>query len=226
VSLQSSLLYDNTSSLTSAYPGFYSRELLFTSNTYIHPAGFNFSQFNGGSNVYPDFTYDLDTDVNFGYRYATFAFEWAPQNPPELYGYINIKVQSPSLISTIYSDRTLNNWWPNTTVAPNLTSSMKVRMHAKLVGTYEVGTYETFETAWINCMKQLDFYNFDDVMFDTGAAINVATSGNDIIYTAQISRRLYTKVMAFVRVGISQDGSQYSGTPITFSGLSATLTNS
>jgi hypothetical protein len=103
---------------------------------------------------------------------------------------------------------------------------MKVRMHAKLVGTYEVGTYETFETAWLNCMKQLDFYNFDDAVFDTGAAINVATSGNDTIYTAQISRRLYTKVMAFVRIGISQDGSQYSGEPITFTGLTATLTNS
>jgi len=226
VSLQSSLLYQHTSSLTLAYPDFYSRELLFTSNTYIHPAGFNFSQFNGGSNVYPDFTYDLDTDTNFGYRYATFAFEWAPLNPPELLGYINIKVQLPSLVSTIQSNRTLNNWWPNTTVSPNLTSSMKVRMHAKLVGTYEVGTYETFETAWLNCMKQLDFYNFDDSVFDTGAAINVASSGNDVIYTAQISRRLYTKVMAFVRVGISQDGSQYSGTPITFSGLTANLTNS
>jgi hypothetical protein len=226
VSLQSSLIYQHASSLLLAYPDFYSRELLFTSNMYIHPAGFNFSQFNGGSNVYPNFTYDLDTDVNFGYRYATFAFEWEPQNPPELYGYINITVQSPSFISTIGSDRTLNNWWPDSTVSPNLTSSMKVRMHAKLVGTYDVATYQTFETSWINCMKQLDFYNFDDDVFDTGAAIDTIVSGNDVVYKAQINRRLYTKVMAFVRVGISQDGSQYSGSPITFTGLNVSLTNS
>ena len=226
VSLQSSLLYQHSSSLTTAYPNFYSRELLFTSNTYFHPAGFNFAQFNGGSNVYPNFTYDLDSDVNFGYRYATFAFEWEPQNPPELYGYINIQVNAPSLISSIGNDRTENNWWPDSTVSPNLTSSMKVRMHAKLVGTYDLASYETFETAWLNCMKQLDFYNFDDAVFDTGAAIDVTPSGSNIIYKAQVSRRLYTKVMAFVRIGIAQDGSQYSGFPITFQGLNASLTNS
>jgi len=226
VSLQSSLIYQHASSLQLAYPNFYSRELLFTSNTYFHPAGFNFAQFNGGSNVYPNFTYDLDADVNFGYRYATFAFEWAPQNPPELYGYINIQVNAPSFISSIGSDRTENNWWPNSTVSPNLTSSMKVRMHAKLVGTFDQATYQPFETAWINCMKQLDFYSFDDDVFDTGAAIDVIPSGNNIVYKAQISRRLFTKVMAFVRIGIAQDASQYSGTPITFEGLNVTLTNS
>ena len=226
VSLQSSLIYDHGRTLAAAYPDFYSRELLFTSNMFVHPGGYNFSQFNGGSNVYPNFTYDLDADVNFGYRYATFAFEWAPQNPPELYGYININVHTPSLVSTISSDRTENNWWPDTTVSPNLTSSMKVRMHAKLVGTYELGTYETFETSWLNCMKQLNFYSFDDAVFDTGAAIDVTPGSSNVLYKAQISRRLYTKVMAFVRIGISQDGSQYSGFPITFTGLDVNLTNS
>jgi len=226
VSLQSSLIYDHGRSLAAAYPDFYSRELLFTSNMFIHPGGYNFAQFNGGSNTYPNFTYDLENDVNFGYRYATFAFEWAPQNPPELYGYININVHTPSLVSTIISDRTENNWWPDTTVSPNLTSSMKVRMHAKLVGTYELGTYETFETSWLNCMKQLNFYSFDDSVFDTGAAIDVIPEISSVLYKAQISRRLYTKVMAFVRIGISQDGSQYSGFPITFTGLDAYLTNS
>jgi hypothetical protein len=226
VSLQSSLIYNHGSSLAAAYPDFYSRELLFTSNTFVHPAGYNFAQFNGGSNVYPNFTYDLNADVNFGYRYATFAFEWEPQNPPELYGYININVHTPSLVSTISADRTENNWWPNTTVAPNLTSSMKVRMHAKLVGTYELGTYETFETSWLNCMKQLNFYSFDDSVFDSGAAIDVTVGPSNIVYKAQISRRLYTKAMAFVRIGISQDGSQYSGFPITFTGLDVHLTNS
>jgi len=226
VSLPSSLLYQHRSSLQLAYPNFYSRELLFTSNTYFHPAGFNFAQFNGGSNVYPDFTYDLDADSNFGYRYATFAFEWAPQNPPQLYGYINIQVNAPSLISSIGSDRTENNWWPDSTVSPTLTSSMKVRMHAKLVGTYDLATYETFGTAWLNCMKQLDFYNFDDSVFDTGAAIDVIPDGSNVVYKAQIGRRLYTKVMAFVRIGIAQDASQYSGFPITFQGLNVSLTNS
>lgn len=226
VSLQSSLMYNHASSLAAAYPDFYSRELLFTSNTFIHPAGYNFAQFNGGSNTYPNFTYDLENDVNFGYRYATFAFEWEPQNPPALYGYININVHAPSLVSTITSDRTQNNWWPDTTVSPNLTSSMKVRMHAKLVGTYELGTYETFETSWLNCMKQLNFYSFDDSVFDTGAAIDVIPGASNVVYKAQISRRLYTKVAAFVRIGISQDGSQYSGDPITFTGLDVHLTNS
>jgi hypothetical protein len=227
ISLQSSLLYQHTSSLATAYPDFYSRELLYTSNTYIHPAGYNFAQFNGGSNVFPNFTYDLDADSNFGYRYATFAFEFPAQNPPQLYAYLNVQVKMPSIVSTIQSDRTLNNWWPNTTVSPNLTSSMKVRMHARLVGTFNVGTDQFFDTAWLNCMKQLDFYNFDDDVFDTGAAIDVSTLGTgDVLYKSQFSRRLYTKVSAFIRVGISQDGSQYSGFPITFEGLQASLTNS
>jgi hypothetical protein len=103
---------------------------------------------------------------------------------------------------------------------------MKVRMHARLVGTFNVGTDQFFDTAWLNCMKQLDFYNFDDAVFDTGAAIDVIPSGSNIVYKAQISRRLYTKVMAFVRIGIAQDASQYSGTPITFGGLNVSLTNS
>jgi len=74
VTYASTFLYNHTSSLNSVYTDYYSRELMYTNGYYIHPAGFNFSQFNGSwitnpAAVFPDYTYDLVYDENNGYRY-------------------------------------------------------------------------------------------------------------------------------------------------------------
>jgi hypothetical protein len=109
----STILYDNTQSISSIYTNYYSRELLFTNGYYIHPAGYNLTRFNDGFQ-YPNFTYDLYNDTTFGYRYATFALEGPALASPTPYSYVNIRVNGPSLGSTIQSTRDVTNWWPNT----------------------------------------------------------------------------------------------------------------
>jgi hypothetical protein len=126
----------------------------------------------------------------------------------------------------IQSNRSLNDYWPNTLTNYLLTSSMKVRMHAKILGTFNIGLTQTFETAWVNGLKQVDFYNYDDGVYDNGATYGVSTlGGGDIEYKLLINRRYYQKTMTFVQVGIAQDGSQYSGTPITFQGIQVRLSD-
>ena len=222
----STILYDNTQPISSIYTNYYSRELLFTNGYYIHPAGFNFTQFNDAFQ-YPDFTYDLYNDTTFGYRYASFAFEGPALASPTPYSYINVRVHSPSLGSTIQATRDVNNWWPNTLTNQLLVSSMKVRMHYKLLGTYNLGVTVPVETAWVNCLKQVDFYNFDDSVYDDGATYAVNTLGDgDIEYKMLVNRRYYQKTMVLVRVGIARDASQYSGEPITFESMSVRLSDS
>jgi hypothetical protein len=106
---------------------------------------------------------------------------------------------------------------------------MKVRMHYKLIGTYNLGLTYPIETAWVNCLKQVDFYNFDDQVYDAGASSGVSTLGNgnqgDIEYKMVLNRRYYNKTMVLVRVGIAQDAAQYSGRPITFQSLQVRLTD-
>ena len=226
VLVNSTILYDHTESISSIYTDYYSRELLFTNGQYIHPAGFDFTQFNDGFQ-YPDFTYDLYNDTTFGYRYASFAFEGPALASPTPYSYVNVRVKQPSLLSTIQVTRTENNWWPDTLTNQMLVSSMKVRMHYKLLGTYNLGVTYPIETAWVNCFKQVDFYNFDDQTYDTGGTYGVSTLGSgDVEYKMLLNRRYYQKTMCLVRVGISQDGAQYSGQPITFAGLSVRLSDS
>ena len=226
VALLSSLLYNNTSSISSIYTDYYSRELLFSGGHYIHPAGFNFTPFNDGFQ-YPDFTYDLYNDTTFGNRYATFAFEQSTLTVPTPYSYLYVRVNTPSLLSSIQMTRTENNWWPNTLTNELLVSSMKVRMHTKLTGTYNAGTTRSFETAWLNALKQVDLYAYDDSIYDIGSVYGVSTlSGGDVEYQVQINRRSYLKVMALVRVGIALDASQYSGTPITFTGIQVRMSDS
>lgn len=224
--VNSTILYDHTESISSIYTDYYSRELLFTNGQYIHPAGFNFTQFNDGFQ-YPDFTYDLYNDTTFGYRYASFAFEGPALASPTPYSYVNVRVKQPSLLSTIQSVRTVNDWWPDTVTNQMLVSSMKVRMHYKLIGTYNLGITYPIETAWVNCFKQVDFYNFDDQVYDAGATVAVSVLGSgDVEYKMMLNRRYYLKTMCIVRVGISQDGAQYSGQPITFAGLHVRLSDS
>jgi hypothetical protein len=223
--VNSTILYDHTESISSIYTDYYSRELLYTNGYYIHPAGFDFTQFNDGFQ-YPNFTYDLYNDTTFGYRYASFAFEGPALASPTPYSYVYVRVQQPSFLSTIQAVRAENNWWPNTVTNQMLVSSMKVRMHYKLLGTYNLGLTYPVETAWVNCFKQVDFYNFDDQVYDAGATVAVSTLGSgDVEYKMILNRRYYLKTMCLVRVGISQDGAQYSGQPITFKGLHVRLSD-
>lgn len=224
--VSSFVTYDHTSNLSNAtYTNFYARELLYTNQTYVHPAGYNFAaNFNGQplgiSSNYPDFSLDLLADVNYGYRYATFAYEWPVLIAPTSYRYIYINVNSPSFVSTIGPVRALNNGWPNAPVRDYLTSTMKVRMHVKLLGAYYQGTYERFETSWINCFKEIDQILFDDSIYDVGGSMSVSTIGSNVEYKTSFNRRFYTKLMALVRVGIPQDGGVYSGEPLSFRNIS------
>jgi hypothetical protein len=226
VQTASTILYDHTQPISSIYTNYYSRELLFAGGQYIHPAGFNYTPFDNGFQ-YPDFTYDLYNDTTFGYRYATFAFEDANLASATPYNYLYIRVNAPSAGGVIESDRTVNNYWPTELTNRMLVSSMKVRMHAKILGTFNAGLTLPFETAWVNAFKQVDFYNHDDANYDMGATYSVSTlGGGDIEYKLLINRRYYQKTMTLVRVGIAQDASQYSGEPITFQGIQIRLSDS
>jgi len=78
----------------------------------------------------------------------------------------------------------------------------------------------------VNCFKQVDFYNFEDSIYDAGATVAVSVLGSgDVEYKMLLNRRYYLKTMCLVRVGISQDGAQYSGQPITFKGLHVRLSD-
>jgi hypothetical protein len=218
------LVYQHTSSISTIYTDPYSRELLYTDGRYIHAAGFNFTQFSGDiinapDAVYPDFTYDLIYDQNGGYRYATFLFELSTFATPTPIQYLNVLIKHPSHISTIQSDRTSNSCFPDAPVDPTYLDNMKVRLHAKVLGTFDAGTCMPVETAWVNGFKELDDTIYDDSQFDIGGAINASTINSDICYTVQFDRRFYRKFTAFVRVGIAQDGSVYSGDPLTFDAI-------
>ena len=219
--VSSSVHYNHTSSLSTIYTDFYSRELLYTRGLYIHPAGYNFSQFNPAliskpDGIYPDCTYDLVYDENFGYRFASFAYESIVYPVPTAIQYVYVTVKNPSDLGTVQDDRALNTFFPNDLVAPYYISSMKVRMHVKVFGLYYAGTYYQSESSWVNGFTAIDEITFDDSVYNVAACHGASTIGADIEYKVQINRRLYTKVCPIVRIGISQDGSEYSGEPITF----------
>ena len=224
LNVSTSLVYQHTSSISTIYTDPYARELLYTNGHYIHAAGFNFTQFSGDiinvpNAVYPDFTYDLIYDQNGGYRYATFLYELSTFATPTPIQYLNILIKNPSFISTIQSDRTLNSCFPDAPVDPTYLTNMKVRLHAKVLGTFDAGTSMPVETEWVNGFKELDDTIYDDAQFDIGGAIEATLINSDICYTVQFERRFYTKFTAFVRIGISQDGSVYSGDPLTFDAI-------
>jgi len=226
--------YNHMSSLsTTAYTDFYSRELLYTNNKFIHSAGYNFAQFSASTigapinYIYPDFAFDMYYDQNFGYRYATFAFEWSTFAAPTPYRYAYIKFNNPSLVSSIVSLRNFstNNCFPNFAVNNILVSSMKVRLHAKFLGNYYTGIQNKLETAWVNGFKEIDPYNFDDSEYDVGAAMSANVTSNAVEYKVVFNRRYYTHLMSLVRVGIAQDASIYSGQPISFQNIQVRLSD-
>jgi hypothetical protein len=228
--ISSILNYNNVSSLSNAlYTQVYSRELLYANAKYAHAAGLNFSVFNGNpirlpSASYPDFTYDLASDVNYGNRYATFAYEWPTYVVPTPFRYLNITVYNPSIVSSIQMTRADNNWWPNFPISPFFCEDAKVRMHVKLYASYYNGTYKEYESAWFNGLKIMD-EGFDDGIFDSGACATAIAYSDRVEYKVSINRRYYTKLMALVRVGISQDGSVYSDNPISFTRISVEPTD-
>jgi hypothetical protein len=224
VLISSAILYQHTSSLSTVYTSFYSRELLYTNGQFVHPAGYDFSQFSGAligvpAAIYPNFTYDQIYDENYGYRYASFALDLPTFDPPESYLYLNIRMRGVSGTGVIGNDRSVNNYFPSEPVLGTLSRFAKVRIHTKLVGVNITETYQTFETAWLNCTKQADPFTYSDDVYDIGACVDVSVDGPDVVYKIQINRRFYQKICAFVRIGIAQDGSQYSGSPITFTDI-------
>ena len=225
--------YTNASTLSSIYTDVYSRELLYAGGQYIHPVGHNFSGFSGAalgqpSFQYPDFTFDLTGDVNYGYRYATFAVETPVYDAPTALRNLYVRVNGPSLISSISTARSYNNWWPDSVVPESLVSSLKLRMHVKLLGTYYTGTYNTVETAWLNGFKEIDQITFDDGTYDAGAVVYGSTLGatSTLEYKLAFNRRFYTKLMALVRVGIASDAGIPTNEPITFESLNVRFSDS
>ncbi len=225
------IAYNHASSLSSVYTDVYSRELLYTNGKYIHPSGYNFSQFDGTvlgqpSAVYPDFSMDLSTDNNFGFRYATFVFETPVFSTPTLYQYINVSVNDVNQVSSINAARSLytNNWFPNAPVL-NMYDS-KVKLHTKLFATYVSNNDRSVETGWVNVLKSLDEYTFADTTFDVGGCVLVSTIGSNVVYKSQINRRAYTKISAVVRIGLSADSGVYSGSPVSFSDLKVYFSDS
>ncbi len=215
--------YNHTSTMSTIYTDFYSRELLYTRGTYIHPAGYDFSQFNPAligkpGAIYPDYTYDLVYDENFGFRYASFAYESAEYPVPTAVQYVYVTIKNPSALGTVQDDRTSNTFFPNDLVPPYYISSMKARMHVKVFGVYNAGTDFQSESSWVNGFTAIDEITFDDSVYNMPACHGASTigAGADIEYKVQINRRLYTKLCPIVRIGISQDGSEYSDDPITF----------
>lgn len=237
LTVSSSVIYNNTSSISTYYLSSYSRELIFTNGAFMHPAGLDFTQFNGAplgvpAAQYPDFTNDLQADTNYGNRYASFLFYAQSNVEPTGYQFVNIRVRNPSAISTITNSRTYNYAFPDTPIPNSNIQYSKVRMHMKIIGAANNGVYTPFESAWINCLKEINYNTFDDDIYDVGGCTSVSTSGADVYYKVQIERRYYTSVYSLIRVGISRDGSaanlppNQDYLPITFEGINVTVTDS
>jgi hypothetical protein len=234
LAVSSFILYNHTSSLSTFTTDPYSRELLYTAGRFIHPAGYDFTPFSGTAlsvpqAIYPNFTYDMYYDENKGNRFASFLLEEPVYTQPTPIQYMMIAIHSPNFISTITNTRA-NNFFPVCPVPAYLMSSMRVHIHAKVIGEYDVGNKEVVETAWLNCLKQTDDANFEDSVYDIGAcsAVYAPTVGSNAgyMYTyVNLNRRFYTKISALVRIGISYDGSMYGGDPLTFEGVSVSFSD-
>ena len=234
IAVSSFVNYSHTSSLSTFTSNPYSRELFYTYGRYIHPAGYNFSPFNGvplgkPAAIYPDFTYDMYFDETKGNRFASFLFEQPAFTSPTPLQYMMIAIHNPNYISTITAARA-NNFFPASPVVPYLMSSMRVHLHAKVIGEYCTGAMQTVETAWVNGFKQIDELTFDDSTYDVGgcSAVYVPSIGSNAGYMysyIHFNRRFYTKIGAVVRLGISYDGSIYSGDPLTFDAVSISFSD-
>jgi hypothetical protein len=237
LTVSTSVVYNNVSSISSFYTDPYSRELLLTNGRFTHPAGLDFSFFSGtplgiSNAVYPNFVNDLVGDQNYGNRYASFVFAGPSNNTPAPYQFVNICVRNPSAVSTITNSRTFNYAFPNGPLPDSNVQYSKVRMHMKVIGAYNEGIYMPLETAWINCFKTIDYGSFADDTYDVGGCAFVSTSGADVWYKVQMDRRYFTSVFPLVRIGISRDGSAANlpaGSayiPIAFDGIRIELSDS
>lgn len=227
--LSSILYYQHTSSLSSIYTDYYTRELLLASNTYIHPSGYNYTSYNASllgvaGYGYPNFSTDLSWDSNNGYRYATFAFQSNFGNTQQQYLYVTIN--EPSALGGITTTRATNNFWPNSIVAgPNL-QYMKVRMHAQLYYSFTSGTNQSNVTQWVNGFKPVPPLGYDDSVFDMGGGVSVTTLGSGSVqYKMQFGSRFYNNVIAVVRVGIAKDASIVTSGPIKFQSINIGFSN-
>jgi hypothetical protein len=164
---------------------------------------------------------DLSTDENLGYRYATFAYEFPASAVAQPYRYLYVRIKSPNPSPSADS----NALWPCDPIPPQRMNTLQWRMHAKLIGVYDAGDMFTYESAWVNCLKQLDARDFRDSVYDIGAGLARDVSGGDIIYKVQFNRRYYTKLMVLVRVGISRNAGRESSAPIRFAGCVATMSD-
>jgi len=226
--ISSCAIYTHTSSLSSIWSNFYSRELLYTNAKFIHTAGFNFNQYSGiplgiPDAVYPDFTYDLVYDQNKGYRYASFTYESPLHLDPVSYQFAYVRIVNPSHVSTIVEDPTKNIFFPNDAVPAYFMSSINVRIHLKTFGYYNEGATTHFESEWVNCLNLVDNSMFNDDVFDEPACIEGTVSGNDIVYKVQLARRNYIKICSIVRVGLAHGCSMYCGTDISFEAVHVEL---
>ncbi len=94
-----------------------------------------------------------------------------------------------------------------------------VRMHAKVLGSYAVGTSKTTETAWLNALKERADYAYDDSIYDLGTCVQAVIDGADVVYTTQFNRRFFTKICPIIRIGIHRDN------PVTFEGIQVTYSD-
>lgn len=223
--ISSFLFYNHLSSLITTYTDPYSRELLFTNASYMHPGGLDFTGFGAPGYTYPNFTYDLVYDTNYGNRYASFLFETPEYTTPSTLQYAHIRVNNPSYVSSIGITRSENGCFPLHPVDPSYMDVTKVRMHMKILANYDVGTHEYIESAWVNCFKQSYSFTFDDSVYDMGGCVSTYYTSNAITYSVQMGRRDYNKLACLVRLGISQDGSIYTGDPISFGNVSVTFSD-
>jgi hypothetical protein len=228
--LSSILYYQHSSTLSTVYTNYYTRELLLASNTYIHPSGYNYSMYNAGllgisGFSYPSFSTDLNWDSNYGYRYATFAFQSNFANTQQQFLYVTLN--TPSALGGITTTRATNNYWPNSIVAgPNL-QYMKVRMHAQLYYSFTSGTNQSNVTQWVNGFKPVPALGYDDSIFDMGGGVSVSTlsGGTGVQYKMQFGSRFYNNVIAVVRLGIAKDASIVTSGPITFQSVNIGFSN-
>jgi hypothetical protein len=146
-------------------------------------------------------------------------------NVPTAIQYMNIRFKNPSLVSTITTNRSSNFYFPDWPMNEYFTSSMMIRVHTKIIGSYTIGSSRQIETAWLNVLKERDDFTFDDSVYDIGTCAKVSMDGNDVIYTTQLNRRYFTKICPIVRVGISRDVAQGTLNPITFEGIEITYSD-
>jgi hypothetical protein len=210
--VSSSVVYNHTSSISSFYTDPYSRELLYTNGCFVHPGGLDFDIFDGAplgkpNAIYPNFMTDLAGDVNYGNRYASFLFNSVSDAEPTSYQYLNIGIHNVSGLGAITSGRTSNFYFPNDFIVDSFLQYCKVRIHAKFFAETNNGVPQLYESAWINCLKTVDYDYFDDDIYDVGGLVSVSTSDSNVFYKVQIKRRFYTNVYPLVRIGISRDGS-------------------